>query len=280
MPKPLLTHLKTAESLRTLMKKYRISEQKLADEVQVSQKTISRYVTGEIRPKDEVLGRVLRGIATISGEHEADIIRSFQEISMNKSISENFVSAFEHTAHHLCGQFSQFSEQNQRYIIDHFMIFTRICSHEVMIVEKFHSLSNNRKKFLLENLELVRLPFSALQTRSFQREKIRYCLQMMDDCKQVEPFHALGPVSSHYPKTPLVSTFKNLVTSNISRVLMDSGMLQYLEQMVRFDINDWYLLMLVNMLGVTDYGFNTSVSGDIIGDKLFMLIQYLEKKTK
>ena len=53
-----------ANKVKTLMKERKISGQRIASELNVSQKTISRYSTGEIVPSEEIQQRILQVIFT------------------------------------------------------------------------------------------------------------------------------------------------------------------------------------------------------------------------
>ena len=51
----------------------------------------------------------------------------------------------------------------------------------------------------------------------------------------------------------------------------------FLPELITFDEKDWYLLTLVQMLKLKDRGANITYYGRIVGDKVYGLINYLEK---
>ena len=52
---------------------------------------------------------------------------------------------------------------------------------------------------------------------------------------------------------------------------------KYLPEIITFDERDWYLLMLVQFLSLKDRGANTTYYGKTIGDKVFGLLNYMER---
>ena len=69
-----------ADVLKTLMKKYKISGQKIADRIGKSQKTVSRYANGDVVPKKKIQEQVLQAVAEIAGYSTETIIAEGQEI--------------------------------------------------------------------------------------------------------------------------------------------------------------------------------------------------------
>ena len=55
-----------ADRLKSLMKERKISGQRIADAVDISQKTVSRYATGESEPTEGMQRSILSAIAELS----------------------------------------------------------------------------------------------------------------------------------------------------------------------------------------------------------------------
>ena len=78
-----------SQRLSKLMKERKISGQKIAAAVGKSQKTISRYATGEIEPTEELKNAIFRVIADISGlEEDALTERDLEEREFFQEFSE------------------------------------------------------------------------------------------------------------------------------------------------------------------------------------------------
>ena len=59
--------------LTVLMRKRKISGQKIGDMIGKSQKTISRYANGEVEPSNEIKNQIYAAIAELSGIEEDGI---------------------------------------------------------------------------------------------------------------------------------------------------------------------------------------------------------------
>ena len=274
-----------AAGLKDLMKERKVSGQKIADIVGVSQKTVSRYANGDVTPSRDMQKKILEAIAKEGGHPEdADMDKRprmpFPSVrvalkSKAEILSEDDVLDAERQKTALdmqtaCKVFSSLSERNQLFVLENFDVYSRIDAYEVAIVEAFSVIPEERRNFIVNKLKLVNLSFSAMKSKPDACLKIADYMKMMGRCKGIktERFENVSP-------TPCCREFADRLKKARGEVVERLG--AYLHEMITFDETDWYLLVLIQMYGLEDIGANTTYYGKIVGDNLYQLITYTEK---
>lgn len=282
---------KFSDRLKQLMKERKISGQKIADAIGVSQKTISRYVTGEIEPNEVVQKKVLQAIADIGGHPEdaimekksfvlpttlRELIESGIELPSEEELLEADLQEFYRDKELACKVFSLLEIENQKFVLDNYDVYCNMDVYEIAIVEIFNTIPEEKREFIIESLDTFRLSLSAMKENLHICHKIASYFEMMSKCnatvqEKAEKFTDL-------PSKVLYSQFTDAYADKLEKSSgMDVETLgAYLPELVSFEEIDWYLLILVQMLAMRDKGANLTYNGKMVGDKVFALLNYLE----
>ncbi len=164
--------------LSSLMKERKISGQRIGEIVGKSQKTISRYATGEIEPSQDMKNEIYRAIATISGikedaltEEELDQREVFWEMSeqikefpdsMEIQIANQLAVEDVENTKNLINIFRMLSVDTKEYYLAHFDIFHSMEYWEVAVLDFFHELAQYRKEELIRYLENFNFDYKSL----------------------------------------------------------------------------------------------------------------------
>lgn len=277
-----------ADKLRKLMKEKRISGQKIAREIGLSQKTISRYATGETKPSKETEKKILQVIANISGNSENTMkstqriirenIRKYSKfIETEEEILNRDICIIETELNCACWKFSIMKKENQQFILDNFAVFANLNVYEIALIELFSQITEEDRKYIIDNLENSRLSLKPLQMYSSNCEKISSYMLMISKVEKVklEQMEKFNRVCEEYEETELTKEFRKKLNSKSG--LCIETLNTYLPELILFDARDWYLLTLVQIMSLKDRGANLTYNGSIVGDKIFFLIQYMEK---
>lgn len=278
-----------AYKLKKLMKERKIPGQKIADAVGVSQKTISRYATGENEPKEDMQKKILEAIAEIGGHPEDAIIDKQPHItSLRKAMKySDQIEDEENWAYELqefykdkeiaCKMFSLFEKSNQKFILDNFDVYCEMDTYEFVIIEAFAMISEDKRTFILDSLETIHLNLSDTKNHPIVCQKISRYIQMISRCKAVEPEKM--EKFSNIPENVSLSQQGQQYADKLEKIrgidVKKLGLL--LPELITFDERDWYLLSLVQMHSLRDHGANITYDGKLVGDRIYALINYMKK---
>ena len=281
-----------ADKLKNLMKERKISGQKIADAVGVSQKTISRYVTGENEPNEDMQKKILEAIAEIGGHPEDAItdkppyifatslreaMKYSSQMASEDEILESELQEFYRDKDNACKVFSVLEESNQKFVLDNFDVYCEMDGYEIAVVEAFAAISEDKRSFILDSLETIHLNYASVKDSPGVCKKISRYIEMMSKCQEIavenlEKFNDI-PECIEWTKYGNEYADKLEKTSGINVEKLGA----FLPELITFDERDWYLLTLVQMLRLRDRGANITYYGRVIGDKVYALINYLEK---
>ncbi len=283
-----------ARILKEFMEVRRISGQKIADAVGVSQKTISRYARGESEPSDEMQWKIFKAIAEIGGHPEdANIPLALRpDESLDESISLLADLEFEILETGCEGLrwpdkfyteasavFSLLKEDNQKFVLDHLEAYASVRCYEIDIIHSFTLLSEAQKDFVLKSLQTIHLDYREMSTKPAICKKISNCMRMISECESIVPESwklGVADVPESPADTELVKKYKDLLMESYEDEV--PMLCLFLREMLFWDERDWYLLMLVNFLVLSDQGLNMTEGKEILGDKVFGLTKYLEEQ--
>lgn len=279
--------------LKSLMRERKISGQKIAAEVGVSQKTISRYATGQNEANENMQKKILEAIAKIGGHPEDAIVNiSFSNINETLEILEttNLHLASDDKIFELefqefyrdkkiaCIVFSLLEEENQKFVLEHFDVYCEMDTYEIAILEVFSLVSEEERNFILDSLETVHFSFSAVMSHSDICRKIVRYMEMIPRCKALKLENM-----EKFKDIPEDICLSNYVQEYADKLERSNGfqvekMKRFLSELITLNEKDWYFLILVQILGLKDRGANTTYDGKIVGDKVYALICYMERK--
>ena len=281
-----------ADKLKNLMKERKISGQKIADAVGVSQKTISRYVTGENEPNEDMQKKILEAIAEIGG-HPEDAITDKQpyifattlreamkysnQMASDDEILASELQEFYRDKENACKVFSLLEESNQKFVLDNYAVYCEMDAYEIAIIEAFAMISEDKRNFILDSLETIHLNLSDMKDNPSVCQKISRYMEMISKCKAIETEKM--EKFSDIPENVSLSQYSQEYADKLERAsgINVEKMGAFLPELITFDERDWYLLSLVQMLRLRDRGANITYDGRVVGDKIYALINYIEK---
>lgn len=281
-----------ADKLKMLMKERKISGQKIASELNVTQKTISRYATGAIVPSEEMQQRILQVIADIGGHPEdAQVQKAIKTLPMtlreirdsglplmsDEELEEQEMREWESDKHEACRVFSILEKKNQKFVMEHFQMYCDLDAYEIAIVEAFSVIPDDKREFVLDGLNVIRMDYIALCNNSYQCKKAAQYMEMISKCRELLPeqYEKYQKLPNDIEETEELKAYIDMLekTSGLNVEKMGT----YLPELINFDEKDWYLLMLVQLVSTQDKGANLTYGGSFVGDKIYALINYLEK---
>lgn len=278
------------EYLHQTLQKNKITGKQLAKEVNLSPKSISRYMHGEVIPSIEMQNKI-RAILEKWGENSSD--ESWKrrgEIIGIKALSNSMIRSHEEI---LCEEFAELEEDKQRaievflmlepnnrtFVLEHFQVYAGIEAHEIAILEMFSLMSEKEKQYLIRELENYHVDLKDYKENKVCSQKIAQYMQMMVAETEVIK-EELRKFTDGHKKVELEGTeylqYSNLLEQKSGITVELLG--DYLPMLLTMDAKDWYLLMLVQYVVLRDRGVNITYNGRIIGNKLMMLMDYMKKK--
>lgn len=280
-----------ADKLKMLMKERKVSGQKIASELNVTQKTISRYATGEIVPSEEMQQRILQAIANLGGHPEdaevkkikilpmtlREVLESGLPLMSDEELEAREMREWESDKHKACQIFSMLEKKNQKFVMEHFQMYCDLDAYEIAIVEAFSVIPEDKREFVLEELNVIRIDYTAMLNNPYQCKKAAQYMEMISKCKDLVPeqYEKYQELPNDIEETEELKAYEDMLekTSGINVEKMGT----YLPELINFDEKDWYLLMLVQLVSMHDKGANVTYWGRFVGDKIHLLINYLEK---
>lgn len=280
-----------ADKLKMLMKERKVSGQKIASELNVTQKTISRYATGEIVPSEEMQQRILQAIANLGGHPEdaevkkikilpmtlREVLESGLPLMSDEELEAREMREWESDKHKACQIFSMLEKKNQKFVMEHFQMYCDLDAYEIAIVEAFSVIPEDKREFVLDELNVIRIDYTAMLNNPYQCKKAAQYMEMISKCKDLVPeqYEKYQELPNDIEETEELKAYEDMLekTSGINVEKMGT----YLPELINFDEKDWYLLMLVQLVSMHDKGANVTYWGRFVGDKIHLLINYLEK---
>lgn len=281
-----------ADKLKMLMKERKISGQKIASELNVSQKTISRYATGAIVPSEEMQQRILQVIANLGGHPEdaevqkeiktlpmtlREVLESGLPLMSDEELEEQELREWEYDKHKACQVFFILEQKNQKFVMEHFQMYCDLDLYEIAIVEAFSVIPDDKREFILDGLNVIRIDYTAMLNHPYQCKKAAQYLEMISKCKDLVPeqYEKYQELPNDIEETEELKAYVDMLEKTNGFNVEKMG--TYLPELINFDEKDWYLLMLVQLVSMQDKGANVTYGGSIVGDKIHALINYLEK---
>ena len=167
-----------SKRLSLLMKERKISGQKLGAAVGKSQKTLSRYATGEVEPSEEMKNMIYRAIANFSGivedgmtEAELDEQEFFwrwseeytKEIDCTeRRLAQDVMNKLTGNASDLIKVFQKLSLGAKKYYLTNFETLHLVEDWENAVLDFFHGLSASKQEELVRYLENFNFDYKAL----------------------------------------------------------------------------------------------------------------------
>lgn len=279
-----------ANKLKMLMKERKISGQRIASELNVSQKTISRYSTGEIVPSEEIQQRILQAIADIGGHPEdaetklkvlpmtlREVLDSGLPLMSDEEIEAEELREWELDKHKACQVFSVLDKTNQKFVMEQFQMFCDLDAYEIAIVEAFSEIPEDKREFVLDGLNVLRIDYLSMLNNSYSCKKAAQYMDMISKCKELVPeqYEKFEGMSDDIEITDELKVYEDMLEKTNGNNVEKMG--TYLPELLNFDEKDWYLLMLVQFVSMQDKGANITYWGRVVGDRVYALINYLEK---
>lgn len=293
-----------SDKVRYLMHERKISGQKIADMIGVSQKTVSRYVTGETK-NEEMQKKILEAIAQISGYPEDAVFTDFEKPKIrllatnlhevnersekgviNLPDDEIFymeMQELNQIKENACNVFALLEEKNQQYVLQNFDILRDIETYEIVILEKLEKislrLSKEYRDSVIESLERVPLSWNSLKKNGNICKKVSNYFDMMTKCS------TLVEEDSKKFKGDIPKCENTLWVQEYADKLEKASGVEVerlsiaLPNLVTMEQDDWEVLILIQLLRLEDKGYR-EYYGNIVGDKLYMFFKCLEKLEK
>lgn len=259
MPRTRFSH-----RLTVLMKKRKISGQKLGDMIGKSQKTISRYANGEVEPSNEVKNKIYAAIAKISGIEEDGLTEEVLELralqptdyvdddSIGKmAVQENEISYLdiEHSARidSLTQDFEKLSIQEKKYYLENFFWFHQTNERDFELVYEFNLLTGKKQQEVILFLENFNVTYESLR----YTEKIATILYLVEK-SQERPID----IKEETPELQNDAIVRIKFAENIQDLVINavSGNIPYHPVFLKYTPMDWYFLFRVMIFELCDKG--------------------------
>ncbi len=288
------------------LKKYNKTQTDLAQELGVSQKTISRYINGENKPSKYNIIMInsyfkrLEKSSLNPGERYAKDSDFASEEASDKSFNP-FDPECSSKLQTDINKFSLYTEAAQKYIIKQLPVIFLISDSELYLIEQFRSLSRDAQGEFINMLE--HLPISSdMVTTTVSTDKNSGVTMFDKYILYLNTIHKITPFEGQiYVKInsetgePLVSTnSKNMQNfSNICQsqkinwdYKIDHEFYSKINKIIDFTRMDWYVLLLLCRVALLDCS-NNNVSYNYIlpnGSKglrsEYLASQYMSTLTK
>ena len=148
-----------ASVLKSLMKKYRISGQKIADRIGKSQKTVSRYANGEVVPKKKYRRQVLQAVSEIAGYSTEELVAEGKEIkrvwelktvTLGSARREAYKERREQAEKWAVRVFALLPEEKQRFMLDFFDLYAELKMYEMEMVDNFRRIPAEKEQVIMD----------------------------------------------------------------------------------------------------------------------------------
>lgn len=279
-----------ANVLKTLMKKYHISGQKIADRIGKSQKTVSRYANGDVIPKTKIQEQVLQAVAEIAGYSTEAILEEGKEIkSFRKMERVTLGSARQKTYRERRKQAEQWAvrifallpEEKQSFLLEFFDVYAELRMHEIEMVDNLKRLSKEKQKTVMDMALSL-----AFRDADANKEKLEWYRAFKYDeiAKRVSEYHWEPESREKYQQIPELEEETELeeqFASKLADKSLELGQIQRmgirLVDMINYTEEEWEFLKRIQVIYVQDEGINYTRDYQIVGDQVYMMMCWLEK---
>lgn len=283
-----MTQTRFSQRLTLLMKKRKISGQRIGDAIGKSQKTISRYANGEVDPDDATKNSIYRAIADISGieedalsEEELSERERFQEWS-EELIQHPEYEEWEDAAEYESGNdtrldnlknlFDQLSLGAKQYYIKYLEKLHLLENWEYEMMDVFHELSPKKQAELIEYLEHFDFAYKKLGCV----KKMASYMEMIENSKE-RPI-LLKEDGENEQNRECSSVIKEeWVEKIVDMLYQNSGYVPHSPCFLTYTPYDWYFLLRVHIFELYDKEnkvcWGEEHGGVCIGIKLMHLLE-------
>ena len=279
-----------ASVLKSLMKKYRISGQKIADRIGKSQKTVSRYATGEVVPKKKIQEQVLQAVSEIAGYSTEDLVAEGKEIkrvwelktvTLGSARREAYKERREQAEKWAVRVFALLPEEKQKFMLDFFDLYAELKMYEMEMVDNFRRIPAEKEQVIMDIAYFLAMRKD--QEKKDALEQYR-ALKYGEFCDRISQYQWEPESRDKYLEIPELEEETEL-ESKFARKLADKslelGQIQRLGirlvDMINYRVEDWRFLSYIQVIYVQDEGTNYTRDYQIVGDEVYMLMCWLEK---
>lgn len=281
-----------SQRLSKLMKERKISGQKLGEIVGKSQKTISRYATGEIDPPLEMKNKIYRVIADISGIEddaltETELAQREFFWEMSDWIMENpdcgevrlgheLETQLERNENTLRKTFAMLSRGAKEYYLKHFETFHMVEDWENEVLEFFHGLTQSKKDELVSYLENFSFNYKSLSNVL----KIGAYMKMIEDSQKRPHFIVDKEIDSDlakegegYLQVEYVDKLCEIIVGNKGETIPNYPWF------LSYTPYDWYFLLRIQIFELQDTEevlWDAEMNGTVLGRKLAFLLDSMK----
>ncbi len=275
-----------SKRLSLLMKERKISGQKLGTAVGKSQKTISRYATGEIEPSEEMKNRIYRAIADFSGigedgmtEAELDEKEFFWRLSdeytkemdcVELQLGQELAGKMMSNETNLIKTFQRLSPGAKKYYLMNFEALHLVEDWENAVLNFFHSLSSSKQEELVRYLENFNFDYKALGNVG----KLSAYLKMIENAEKrpiliIEKWKE-EEIVSEKNKALLKEFEEKLLEINMGNC---QGVIPFYPWFLSYTPYDWYFLFRVQIFEL--YDKETCLWDEELGTETGVKLAYL-----
>jgi len=278
--------------LTVLMRKRKISGQKIGDMIGKSQKTISRYANGEVEPSNEIKNQIYAAIAELSGIEEDGIPE--EELELRELLWKDWGYenidcewvAYEYGVNDLdmenaerveslTEDFDGLSTQEKKYYLENFFLFHCTNERDFELVERFHSLTDKKQKELLLFLEHFDFNYKSLNCE----EEMAAFLQLVR--KSTERPIDIKEVTLDSKNDAIL---KNRFEENLHEILRGAvlGSIPYHPVFLKYTPLDWYFLLRVMIFDLYESECKCDSDGFRISNenKIFSIMELYRERNK
>ena len=283
-----------SQRLSKLMKERKISGQKIGDAIGKSQKTISRYATGEVDPSNEIKNQIYRVIADISGVQ--DDATTEEELALDEwvlksacgdwteeelQMGSEFSEENSEMSDAFTKQFENLSPEAKHFYVRHFRLFSELGESDMAMLDIFHRLTLQQQDKFMHFLENSNIDITVKHIG----KKVGAFMQLMEISNERPtllvdraPDGELFPKSNHLKKE-LGSVVDEYIEKQ--RELGATPFLPWSFEFLSYTPNDWYFLMRLAIYthhdkDVVTYFWNAGEYEFLAGSNLRTLLMAIE----
>ena len=254
-----------SQRLTWLMKERKISGQKIGAAVGKSQKTISRYATGEIEPNEQMKNAIYQAIAAISGieedgmtEDELEDREFFGKLSEDWTTNPDCIDEqmgleiYERNVTNeanLCDVFRKLTPQAKKYYLENFDVFHMVEMWEEDVLEFFRNLSASKQEELIKYLENFNFDYKAL----YNTNKLGAYMTMISNASKrpvliMEQVEEVREISKQEER--MVDEYECRLFD--IRIGNAQGEMPYYPWFLSYTSREWYFLLRVQIFELYD----------------------------
>lgn len=264
------------------LKKYHKTQTDLANELGVSQKTISRYISGENKPSKY-------NIIMINS-----YFKRLEKSSLN--LGERYANESDFNAHSSSiNKFMLYTSDAQKFILKHMPAILVITDAEFILQDVFSQLTKDRQSQVISYLEQKHVSLDMITSNNSSSNRVplfdQYSMYM-------QTLHSFSPYEGQVyaiinteTKEPPVATEKRLFdrfTNMCSKLKLscdyskDSLLYAKFNTAIKFTLMDWYFLFLLCRVRMSEHTNSDSTVQFKLSNKVsasgseYMIWQYMQ----